>query len=77
MIFTATVNSSAGAPPDGETVNFMKGTASLGTGTLSGGVATFTTSSLAVGTSAVHAVYGGDLNFVGSTSKVVDQVVEK
>jgi len=41
---------SAGAPPDGETVNFMKGTTVLGTGTLSGGDASFTTSSLPLGT---------------------------
>ncbi len=40
VIFTATVTSSAGSPPDGETISFMKGTTVLGTGTLSGGSAT-------------------------------------
>jgi len=77
VTFTATVSSSTGAPPDGESVNFMKGTTVLGTGTLSGGEASFTTSSLPLGTSSVDAVYGGDLNFVSSTSNKVKEVVKK
>jgi len=75
--FTAVVTSSLGAPPDGEVVTFMKGKTVLGTGTLSGGSASFTTSTLKVGTMSVKAVYGGDSNFAGSTSKAVKQVVEK
>jgi hypothetical protein len=55
----------------------MKGTKVLGTGTLSGGSASFTTSTLPVGTSYIKAVYGGDSNFAGSTSKAVSQVVSK
>jgi hypothetical protein len=54
----------------------MKGKTVLGTGELSGGSATFMTSTLKVGT-AVTAVYGGDSNFAGSKSNVVKQVVEK
>ena len=77
VTFTAAVNSSAGAPPDGETVTFKKGTTVLGTGSLSGGSASFTTSALPVGTTAIKAVYGGDSNFTGSTSKAVSQVVSK
>ena len=77
VTFTATVSSSAGAPPDGETVNFMKGTTVLGTGALSGGSASFTTSSLPLGTSVVDAVYSGDLNFAPGTSNKVKEVVEK
>ena len=77
VTFTAVVTSSIGAPPDGETISFKKGTTVLGTGTLSGGLATFTTSALKVGTTSVTAVYGGDSNFAGSTSKPVKQVVEK
>ena len=34
VAFTATVTSSVGAPPNGETVTFMKGKTVLGTGTL-------------------------------------------
>jgi hypothetical protein len=77
VTFTATVSSEAGPPPNGESVSFMKGTTLLGTGTLSGGSATFSTSSLPAGTSKVEAVYGGDLNFGPSTTKALKQVVEK
>jgi len=77
VTFTAVVSSSVGAPPDGEAVTFMKGTTLLGTGTLSGGSASFMTSTLPVGSSSIKAVYGGDSNFNGSTSKVVKQVVSK
>lgn len=77
ITFTATVISGAGTPPDGDTVNLMKSSTVLGTGTLSGGVASFTTSSLPVGTSAVDAVYNGDLNFAPSKSTTVKQVVDK
>jgi hypothetical protein len=73
VTFTATVSSSAGAPPDGEVVVFEP----IGQSTLSGGVATYTTSALKVGTHAVTAVYEGDLNFITSRSNVVDQVVNK
>ena len=76
-IFTAVVASSIGAPPDGETVSFMKGKTLLGTGTLSGGIATFSISTLKVGTNSIKAVYGGDSNFAGSKSNTVEQVVEK
>ncbi len=77
VTFTATVTSYVGAPSDGETVKFVKGTKVLGTGTLSGGSASFTTSTLLAGTNYVKAVYGGDSNLLGSTSKPVDQVVNK
>jgi YVTN family beta-propeller protein len=76
VTFTAVVSSSQGAPPDGETVSFMKGKKVLGTGTLSAGSATFTTLTLKVGTTTVKAVYAGDSNFANSTSKPVKQVVE-
>jgi hypothetical protein len=76
VTFTAKVTSSVGAPPDGETIAFMNGNTTLGTGTLSGGSASFTTSTLKVGTSLVTAVYAGGSNFVGSTSRTVRQVVK-
>lgn len=77
VIFTAVVTSSIGPPPDGETVTFMSGKIPLGFGMLSGGSATFTTSSLKQGTTSVTAVYGGDTNFLGSTSKAASQTVGK
>jgi hypothetical protein len=75
VTFTAVVTSVVGAPPDGGTVTFKKGTTVLGTGTLSGGSASFTTSALPAGTNYIKAVYSGGSNFGGSTSKAVRQVV--
>ena len=77
VTFTAVVSSGAGAPPDGEIVSFMDGATVLGTGALGGGSASFPTVALTVGTTTVTGVYGGDLNFIGSTSNKVKQVVEK
>jgi uncharacterized repeat protein (TIGR03803 family) len=77
VTFSAVVTSSLGAPPDGETITFMKGATVLGTGTLSGGWASFTASTLPVGTNAIRAVYGGDSKFGYSTSNTVKQVVNK
>jgi len=76
VTFTATVSSSAGAPPDGETVSFMQGKTTLGTGTLSGGSANFNTSTLKKGTDSITAVYGGDSEFASSKSKPDKQVVQ-
>lgn len=59
---------SQGSITNGETVTFMNGSASIGTGTLSSGVATLNITSLAVGTDSLTAVYGGDVNFAPSTS---------
>ena len=72
--FTAVVTP---APPDGETVSFMKGKTVLGTGPLNSGAATFVTSTLKVGTTSVKAEYAGDSEFGASKSKAVKQVVEK
>jgi hypothetical protein len=74
VTFTATVKATSGATPTG-TVNFYHLTTLLGPGTLSGGVATFTTSSLPVATSHIHAVYLGSSTDETSTSAVVAQVV--
>ncbi len=77
VTFTATVAGPSGntTAPTGS-VNFLDGTTTLGSGTLNGaGMATFSTSSLAVGSHSITAVYGGDLNFSGSTSNAVSQVV--
>src|SRR5260370_38526074 len=77
MTFSTVVTSSVGAPADGEPVTFMKGATVLGTGTLSGGSASFTASTLSVGTNAITAVYGGDSKFGYGTSNTVKQVVNK
>jgi Bacterial Ig-like domain (group 3)/Beta-propeller repeat len=77
VTFTAVVTSTIGPPPNGETITFMKGITVLGTGVLSGGSASFTTSTLPVATGEITAVYGGDVNFTGGKSKIVKQVVNK
>ena len=77
VTFTAAVSSTDDPPPDGESVSFVKGATVLGTGLLSGGSASFTISTLKVGTTSVKAVYGGDSNYAASTSTAVKQVVEK
>ncbi len=74
VTFTAAVTPT---PFDGETITFKHGSTVLGTGLLSGGSASYTTSTLPVGTTSVEAVYGGDGDFDASTSNVVKQVVDK
>ncbi len=76
VTFTAVLTSSIGAPPDGETVTFMQGMTVLGTGSLSGGSANFTTSALKVSTTPVKAEYGGDSNLLSGT-KTLSQAVSK
>ncbi|HMF36072.1 MAG TPA: Ig-like domain repeat protein, partial [Isosphaeraceae bacterium] len=69
VTFTATVsvNSPGAGTPTG-TVTFKDGATVLGTGTLSGGVATFTRSTpLSAGAHHITAVYGGDTNDLDST----------
>jgi len=56
-------------------VQFLDSGNLLGTGTLTGGTATFTTSSLASGTHSITAVYGGDANDKSSTSANLVQAV--
>ena len=77
VTFTAKVSSSAGPPPDGEAVTFIKGTAVLGEGTLSSGSASFGSTTLKVGKNAVSADYVGDPKFAFSKSTALSQVVDK
>jgi hypothetical protein len=77
VTFTATV--SAAAPGSGTptgSVTFYDGTTKLGTGTLNGGSAAFTITTLSIGTHSITAVYGGDGNFKTSTSPALSQVVQ-
>lgn len=77
ITFTATVSvvSPATGTPTG-TVTFKDGAATLGTGTLSGNTATFTSSSLSIGTHSITAAYGGDTMFNASTSPALSQVIK-
>lgn len=76
VTFTATVTPSTGSIPNGETVTFKKGTTILGTGTTTGGQASFATSVLPAGTNTITAVYAGDANYATS-SGIVKQLVNK
>ena len=65
---TATVASTTTGTPTGS-VSFYNGTTLLGTGSLNAsGVATFVSSTLALGSYKVTGVYGGDGNYATSTS---------
>ena len=68
MTFTATVTG-GGNPVTVGTVTFRDGTTVLATIALDGsGQATFTTSSLAVGTHTITATFNGTTNFATSTA---------
>ncbi len=71
VVLTATVTPSAATG----VVTFFDNGSLLGTSTLFGGVATFSTSSLAAGTHLLVARYGGSASFVTSSSSPVTLVV--
>ena len=72
ITFTATISPGAASG----TVAFKEGAITLSTGTLGGGVATFSSSALASGSHAIRAEYVGDANYLGSTN-IVTQVITK
>ena len=74
ITLTATVSFGGGVPTG--TVTFLDGTTSLGAGTITAGVATLATSSLAVGSHSITAVYSGDANFATLTSSVLTEAVD-
>jgi len=77
VTFTATITPSV---PDGESIIFYDGVvskATIGTGTTSGGVATFTTSALALGSHTISAQYVGDANYAYSWSAGLPQSVHQ
>ncbi len=63
VTLTATISSTFGTPPNGELVTFKSGGVVIGTGSLSGGVATYTTSAFLFGIHGFTATYAGDANF--------------
>jgi hypothetical protein len=75
VTMTATLSPYTVGPPttttDGQSVLFYSGATQIGTGTLSSGVATFTTTTLASGSAALKAVYPGDTNYNTSTSSTI------
>jgi len=74
---TVTVTKPGSGMPTG-TVMFIDGNTALGPGTLNGaGQATYSTSSLAVGSHSISAVYEGSTDFASSTSAAITQKVTK
>jgi len=75
VTFSATVSTTLEGTPTG-TVTFLDGATPLGTGGLNAsGVATYATTTLALGAQSITASYGGDANDATSTSQVVNQTV--
>jgi hypothetical protein len=69
ITFTATVTPASGTAVPTGNVGFFDGGTELGTGNLNGsGVATYATTSLALGMHSIVATYNGDANFTISTS---------
>lgn len=75
ITFTAIVTTTSGAPTG--QVTFKDGASIMGTGTLSGGIATLTISTLSVATHTITAMYGGDTNFSSSNSATLSQIVNR
>ncbi|WZP00821.1 Ig-like domain repeat protein [Isosphaeraceae bacterium EP7] len=75
ITFTATV-AAPGYTPEGTVMFYANGTP-IGPGTLSGGVATFTTNGLPAANYAITAAFLGSANFAGSTSAAGTQVISQ
>ncbi len=78
VTFTASVGAvSPGQGLPTGSVDFQEGSTDLTPGgvTLSAGVATFETQAFSVGKNRITAVYGGDMNFIGSQGGAAPQVV--
>jgi Bacterial Ig-like domain (group 3)/Pectate lyase superfamily protein/Fibronectin type III domain len=75
VTFTATVVPSATGTPTG-TITFMNGSTVLGAANLDASAqATFTSSSLSIGSDSITAVYSGDASFLTSTSSALSEVI--
>src|SRR5690242_18718389 len=74
VTLTATVNATGATAATG-IMTFRDGATTLGTTGPVGGVATLTISTLAVGSHSLTASYGGDTNFLASTSTAITQTV--
>jgi hypothetical protein len=71
--FTATLMSN-GSLPNGQTVTFTFNTTTLGTGTIVGGKATFSTTTLPSGSDKITASYAGDADYSAASGTVTQTV---
>jgi hypothetical protein len=74
VTLSATVTATLTGAPTG-TVSFYNGSTLLGTGTLTGGVATFVTTALPLGGNALQATYPGASFFLASSPALLTQTV--
>ena len=77
VTFSATIASNGSTPPDGDSVSFILDKYTLGSGSMKSGVASYTTTSVSVGTYSISANFIGDSKYVASTSTAVNQVVNQ
>jgi sugar lactone lactonase YvrE/predicted secreted protein len=76
VTLTATATAATGTPTG--SITFYDGTTAIGSANLSaGGVASFSTTTLAVGTQVLSAKYSGDTNDAAETSNTVSEVVQQ
>jgi len=75
VTFTATVSAAAATLAPSGTVQFFDGATLLGTGTVTGGVASLVTPFSVAGSHSITAAYVGDGNYLGSTSPAITQTV--
>jgi len=73
VLLIATISSPLSTPTG--SVTFFDGSTPLGTGTIAGGVATLSTTALAVGSHSITAAYQGDTNFLPLSSSALTQTV--
>jgi hypothetical protein len=73
VTFTAAVRGNGAVP--GGTVTFKDGGNTLGSVALSGGLASYSTSALAVGAHTITAIYAGDANDAGSASSSLTETI--
>ncbi|MEA2338525.1 MAG: large repetitive protein, partial [Thermoanaerobaculia bacterium] len=76
VTFTATVSSTRGAPTAG-TVTFYDGASPLATNPVASGVATYSTSSLTIGSHPLTATYNPVPGFAGSTSSILNETINQ
>ena len=76
VTFTAKVKSKIGIIPDGEPVTFYDGKTAIASVPLTGGTATYTTSSLSAKKHPIKAAYAGDGGFLPSTGWVTQEVLK-
>ena len=72
VVFTAQTAAAATG-----TITFLDGATSIGSGTVSGGVATFTTNALGTGTHNITASYGGDTDYSPAASAALSEVITR